>query len=348
MPRADRWCRGSACFGHGRTLEERREASPSDLRRDARIEAVKPAPRRSAPSTRSSQADLFDARILVAGAGEARRQGGGEAARPRQVVARSPAAPPPSAPPPRRLFAANRAPRSPWSSTSTPNGRPEGRAGGRLHQPIGARLRRHRSRPRCARAFDKPSARPMAASTFVVSNAGAAFQGKYRRARATRRCAGASSSTSSAHQTAAQNAVRVMRAAGAPAACLLFNTSKQAVNPGRRLRPLRPAQGGDSCSSRRQYALDHTAPIGVRANAVNADRIRTGLLRRRPARAARSKARGLTVQHYTCREGNLLEASEVTAAACRPGLPRTTRSPAAHHRFDVTTVDGGNIAATLR
>ena len=58
----------------------------------------------------------------------------------------------------------------------------------------------------------------------------------------------------------------------------------------------------------RQYALDYGAD-GIRANAVNADRIRSGLLTD-DFIAERSKARGLSEQDYM--SGNLL-GREVTA-----------------------------------
>ena len=52
----------------------------------------------------------------------------------------------------------------------------------------------------------------------------------------------------------------------------------------------------------RQYALDHGAE-GIRANAVNADRIRSGLLNDQMI-AQRAKARGLSESEYL--SGNLL------------------------------------------
>jgi enoyl-[acyl-carrier-protein] reductase (NADH) len=91
----------------------------------------------------------------------------------------------------------------------------------------------------------------------------------------------------------------------------------------------------------RQYALDY-GKDGIRANAVNADRIRSGLLTPEMI-AARSKARGLTEQSYMA--GNLLErevtAEDVAQAFLHQALALKTTG-------DVTTVDGGNIAAALR
>ena len=104
----------------------------------------------------------------------------------------------------------------------------------------------------------------------------------------------------------AQNAVRIMRAQGL-GGCLLFNTSKQAVNPGPDFGPYGLPKAA-TLFLMRQYALDHGAD-GIRSNAVNADRIRSGLLTDEMI-AQRSKARGLSEADYM--GGNLL-GLEVTA-----------------------------------
>ena len=93
-----------------------------------------------------------------------------------------------------------------------------------------------------------------------------------------------------AHQSVAQNAVRIMKAQGTYG-CLLFNTSKQAVNPGKDFGPYGLPKAA-TLFLVRQYALDH-GKDGIRANAVNADRVRTGLLTDEMV-AARSKARGVS------------------------------------------------------
>ena len=91
----------------------------------------------------------------------------------------------------------------------------------------------------------------------------------------------------------------------------------------------------------RQYALDHGGD-GIRSNAVNADRIRSGLLTDDMI-ATRSKARGLSEADYM--GGNLLgrevTAADVARAFVDLALARKTTGP-------VMTVDGGNIAAALR
>ncbi|BCH20421.1 bifunctional aldolase/short-chain dehydrogenase [Mesorhizobium sp. L-8-3] len=142
-----------------------------------------------------------------------------------------------------------------------------------------------------------------------------------------------------AHQNAAQNAVRIFKQQGT-GGVLLFNTSKQAVNPG----PKFGAYGLPKAATlflSRQYALEYGA-IGVRSNAVNADRIRSGLLTDDMI-ASRSKARGLSEKDYM--SGNLLglevTAEHVAQAFLHHALADRTTG-------DVTTVDGGNIAAVLR
>jgi rhamnulose-1-phosphate aldolase/alcohol dehydrogenase len=142
-----------------------------------------------------------------------------------------------------------------------------------------------------------------------------------------------------AHQTVAQNAVRIMKAQGTYG-CLLFNTSKQAVNPGKDFGPYGLPKAA-TLFLVKQYALDH-GKDGIRANAVNADRIRTGLLTDEMV-AARSKARGVSESDYM--SGNLLK-REVTAddvANAFVYLATATKTTAA-----VVTVDGGNIEASLR
>jgi NAD(P)-dependent dehydrogenase (short-subunit alcohol dehydrogenase family) len=141
------------------------------------------------------------------------------------------------------------------------------------------------------------------------------------------------------HQRVAQNAVRIMQMQGSGGA-LLFNVSKQAVNPGASFGPYGLPKAA-TLFLVRQYALDYGAS-GIRANAVNADRIRSGLLTDDMI-AQRAKARGLSEHDYMA--GNLLgrevTAEDVAQAFLYHALALKTTG-------DVTTVDGGNIAAALR
>ena len=173
---------------------------------------------------------------------------------------------------------------------------------------------------------------------IVVSNAGAAWEGPM----ATLPDAVLRRSFELnffAHQCVAQNAVRVMRAQGSGGA-LLFNASKQAVNPGAGF----GAYGAPKAATlllARQYALEHGSD-GIRVNAVNADRIRSGLLNDEMI-ASRSVARGMSQHDYM--RGNLLReevsADDVAQAFVHQALAMKTTG-------GVTTVDGGNIAAALR
>lgn len=173
---------------------------------------------------------------------------------------------------------------------------------------------------------------------IVVSNAGAAWQGRI-------------GEVSDAvlrqsfelnfwgHQNVARAAVGVMRAQGL-GGCLLFNTSKQAINPGRDFGPYGLPKAA-TLFLMKQYALDYGAD-GIRANAVNADRIRSGLLTDDMIKS-RSKARGLSEANYMA--GNLL-GCEVTAehvARAFVDLAKAEATTAA-----TVTVDGGNIEASLR
>ena len=172
----------------------------------------------------------------------------------------------------------------------------------------------------------------------VVSNAGAAWSGRIGEVDA-----GVLRQSFElnffAHQTIAQAAVRIMRAQGTGGS-LLFNTSKQSVNPGPDFGPYGLPKAA-TLSLVRQYAIDHGAE-GIRSNAVNADRIRSGLLDDAMI-AARADARGISEADYMA--GNLLQlevrAEDVADAFVY--LAKAARTTAA-----ILTVDGGNIAAALR
>jgi rhamnose utilization protein RhaD (predicted bifunctional aldolase and dehydrogenase)/NAD(P)-dependent dehydrogenase (short-subunit alcohol dehydrogenase family) len=141
------------------------------------------------------------------------------------------------------------------------------------------------------------------------------------------------------HQRVAQAAVKIMLAQGT-GGCLLFNVSKQAVNPGPNFGPYGLPKAA-TLFLVRQYAVDYGAD-GIRANAVNADRIRSGLLTDAFI-AERAKARGVSEKDYL--SGNLL-AREVTADDVAQAFLH--QALALKTTADVTTVDGGNIAAALR
>lgn len=142
-----------------------------------------------------------------------------------------------------------------------------------------------------------------------------------------------------AHHYVARAVVRVMKRQGTGGA-LVFNVSKQSVNPG----PDFGAYGTPKAALMalmRQYAVEHGAD-GITSNAVNADRIRTGLMTDQMV-TERSKARGLTPEQYM--RGNLVK-REVTGrdvAEAFVHLAKARTSTGA-----VLTVDGGNVAAMMR
>jgi rhamnose utilization protein RhaD (predicted bifunctional aldolase and dehydrogenase)/NAD(P)-dependent dehydrogenase (short-subunit alcohol dehydrogenase family) len=173
---------------------------------------------------------------------------------------------------------------------------------------------------------------------IAVSNAGAAWQGRIGEVdEATLRKS--FELNFFAHQAVAQTAVRIMLAQGT-GGCLLFNVSKQAVNPGANFGPYGLPKAA-TLFLVRQYALDYGAD-GIRSNAVNADRIRSGILTGTFIRQ-RAKARGVSEKAYM--SGNLL-GREVTAHDVAQAF--LAQALALKTTADVTTVDGGNIAAALR
>ena len=186
-------------------------------------------------------------------------------------------------------------------------------------------------------AFDKIAAH-FGGIDILISNAGAAWQGRIGEVdEAILRKS--FELNFYGHQRVAQAAVKIMRAQNT-GGCLLFNGSKQAVNPGPNFGPYGVPKAA-LLALMRQYALDYGAD-GIRANAVNADRIRSGLLTPDMI-ASRSKARGLSEKDYM--SGNLLgrevTADDVAQAFLHHALALKTTA-------DVTTVDGGNIAAAMR
>ncbi|MCH8110999.1 MAG: bifunctional aldolase/short-chain dehydrogenase [Proteobacteria bacterium] len=189
-----------------------------------------------------------------------------------------------------------------------------------------------------AKAFDTICAR-FGGIDIAVSNAGAAWQGRIGEV-SDEDLRASFELNFFAHQTVAKNAVRVMLAQGT-GGVLLFNTSKQAVNPGLEFGPYGLPKAAALFLSR-QYALDY-GEQGIRSNAVNADRVRTGIFAD-GLLEERAKARGLSVEDYL-RGGNLLKrevkAEDVAQAFVDLALARKTTAA-------VLTVDGGNIAAALR
>ena len=141
------------------------------------------------------------------------------------------------------------------------------------------------------------------------------------------------------HQNCASEAIKIMKKQNING-CLLFNISKQSVNPGKNFGPYGLPKSAllNLC---KQYALDYGS-IGIRSNGINADRIRSGLLNDRMIKS-RAKAREVTSEEYM--KGNLLleevKAEDVAKAFFHLATSKKTTGA-------VLTVDGGNIAASMR
>ncbi|MCK6511036.1 bifunctional aldolase/short-chain dehydrogenase [Myxococcota bacterium] len=141
------------------------------------------------------------------------------------------------------------------------------------------------------------------------------------------------------HQSLAQAATQIMRRQRYGGA-LLFNVSKAALDPGPQFGPYATAKAA-TMALMKQYALEG-APHKIRANAVNADRIRTGLFTEEFVQQ-RAAARGLAPEAYF--RANLLGvevyAEDVAQAFLHLALAEKTTAT-------ILTVDGGNIAASPR
>jgi NAD(P)-dependent dehydrogenase (short-subunit alcohol dehydrogenase family) len=173
---------------------------------------------------------------------------------------------------------------------------------------------------------------------ILISNAGAAFQGALS-------TVGEPVFRKSfelnfwGHHHMARAVTAVMTAQGSGGA-LVFNVSKQALNPGPDFGPYGTAKAA-LMALMRQYAIEFGA-AGITSNAVNADRIRTGLLTDAFVEE-RARARGITPEEYM--RGNLVR-REVTArdvAEAFLHLAKARKTSGA-----VLTVDGGNVAAMVR
>ena len=141
------------------------------------------------------------------------------------------------------------------------------------------------------------------------------------------------------HQNCASETIKIMKKQSTQG-CLLFNISKQSVNPGKNFGPYGLPKTA-LLSLCKQYAVDYGS-LGIRSNGVNADRIRSGLLNDGMIKS-RAKAREVSADEYM--KGNLLlnevKAEDVAKAFFHLAISKKTTGA-------VLTVDGGNIAASLR
>jgi rhamnose utilization protein RhaD (predicted bifunctional aldolase and dehydrogenase)/NAD(P)-dependent dehydrogenase (short-subunit alcohol dehydrogenase family) len=186
-------------------------------------------------------------------------------------------------------------------------------------------------------AFDRVAER-FGGLDIGVSNAGAAWQGRIGEVEdaVLRR---SFELNFFAHQSVAQNAVRIMLAQGT-GGCLLFNVSRQAISQGPEAGPYGLPKAA-TLFLMKQYALEYAA-AGIRSNAVNADGIRSGIMTPEYIKS-RAEAYRMTEAQYMSR--NLLK-REVTAEDVAEGF--LSLALARNTTGTFLPVDGGNLAAAPR
>ena len=142
-----------------------------------------------------------------------------------------------------------------------------------------------------------------------------------------------------AHHFLAQQSAEILKTQSTGGS-ILFNISKQAVNPGTDF----GSYGLPKATLlflMKQYALEF-GKYGIRFNGINADRIQSGLMTKNVI-SKRAKARGLTIGSYM--SGNLLkkEVKPKDVADAFFHLSKSLKTTAC-----IITVDGGNVEASLR
>jgi rhamnose utilization protein RhaD (predicted bifunctional aldolase and dehydrogenase)/NAD(P)-dependent dehydrogenase (short-subunit alcohol dehydrogenase family) len=190
-----------------------------------------------------------------------------------------------------------------------------------------------------ARAAVAHASRTFGGLDIVVSNAGTASEGKLDTREGADALRASLETNLLSHNHTARAASEVF-AAQQNGGCLLFNASKSAFAPGPGFGPYAVAKSA-LIALMRQYAID-CGPIGVRSNAVNADRVRTALFGGGFAES-RANARGISVEEYF--KTNLLH-REVTAQDVADAF--VYLAEARSTTGCVITVDGGNSQAFPR
>tara|TARA_Y100000992_G_C21264313_1_gene493071 strand:+ start:138 stop:2162 length:2025 start_codon:yes stop_codon:yes gene_type:complete len=141
------------------------------------------------------------------------------------------------------------------------------------------------------------------------------------------------------HQIVASECVKLMKEQNL-GGCLLFNISKQSVNPGKNFGAYGTSKAA-LLALCKQYALEY-GKYGIRSNGVNADRIKSGLLTDKLI-DERARARGVSIENYM--NSNLLGKQvlpeDIADAFFHLSISKKTTA-------SILTVDGGNIEASLR
>ena len=141
------------------------------------------------------------------------------------------------------------------------------------------------------------------------------------------------------HQKIASSIVTLMKKQNTGGS-IMFNISKQAVNPGKNFGPYGLPKSS-TLFLMKQYALE-CGQYNIRVNGINADRIQSGILTNDLIKQ-RAKARNLSKDKYL--SNNLLQREVLpedvaNAFFVQSLLQKTTGN--------IITVDGGNIEASLR
>jgi len=173
---------------------------------------------------------------------------------------------------------------------------------------------------------------------ILISNAGMAFQGAIESVNS-KIIKNSYDVNFLSHQNISQLVVQAMKKQNT-GGLILYNLSKQAINPGKNFGPYGLAKSS-TLFLMKQYALE-CGKYNIRVNGINADRIVSGLLTKKLI-SQRANARGLSEQQYL--SNNLLEtqvlAEDVAQAFFAQTLLKKTTA-------NIITVDGGNIEASLR
>ena len=173
---------------------------------------------------------------------------------------------------------------------------------------------------------------------ILISNAGAAFQGPIDTVE-NKVIQKSYDINFLSHQNISQLTVQAMKKQNT-GGLILYNLSKQAINPGKNFGPYGLAKSS-TLFLMKQYALE-CGQYNIRVNGINADRIESGLLTK-DLISQRATSRGLSKEKYL--SNNLLNmqvyAEDVAEAFYAQTLLKKTTA-------NIITVDGGNIEASLR
>ena len=173
---------------------------------------------------------------------------------------------------------------------------------------------------------------------ILISNAGAAFQGLMESLDESL-LRDSFEINFYAHQKITSSVVQLMKQQSTGGS-IMFNISKQAINPGKNFGPYGLPKSS-TLFLMKQYALE-CGQFNIRVNGINADRIQSGILTSELIKQ-RSKARNISTDKYL--SNNLLQTEvlpeDVANAFFVQSLLKKTTG-------NIITVDGGNIEASLR